>query len=138
MRLHPHTLIVGDRPTAENAHQEVAFVGTKSYRALLRWIGAMDLDLHMVTLVNAFNSDGSPRFIEHHLGLCPCVIALGNAAAKRLTKDYPGVRFFTLPHPSGLNRHNNDEIFLKRALRDCKKYVYSTVGTASGERVVAP
>lgn len=48
-------LFIGDEPSSRNVDENIPFVGTPSYKRLLRWIGELDLDIRNVGLINAKN-----------------------------------------------------------------------------------
>jgi uracil-DNA glycosylase len=115
-------LFVGDRPSRLNKDPKIAFVGTPSYKNLLRWIKRMG----GITDFSAINShDGIDRS-----AIADCwrsggkVVALGNNASKRLTKI--GIEHFKLPHPSPLNRQLNNEYFIEEKLWECYSYLKET------------
>lgn len=45
-------VFVGDKASSKNVSQDVAFVGTPSYKRLLAWIADMRLDLNEILLAN--------------------------------------------------------------------------------------
>lgn len=49
------------------------------------------------------------------------VVALGTFASDALNRL--GVAHYKLPHPSGLNRQNNDPVFVQKCLDECKFYI---------------
>ena len=116
---------VGDKPSRKNKNPKIPFVGTKSYTRLLQWIDAMDISVTDVVLCNTENID---RLGQVNVpGLLTCVehgdhvIALGKAAEKHLTNLK--IAHFPMPHPSGLNRQNNNKDFIKKKLKECKKWL---------------
>ncbi len=125
MSLHPQVLFVGDRANPKtNASLDVPFVGTKSYRTLLEWFYRMDIDFTKVYLVNAYTPSGRAIRLPYDdiraRGIR--VVALGDAAREAL-KD-KDIKFFSLPHPSGLNRDLNDKKKLSESLAKCRDFIY--------------
>lgn len=122
--------IVGDKPSSKNLDPEIAFVGTTSYKKLLEWIYELDIDINDTILCNKsqFKSYG---YIDDHkietknlftdVQKEDKIIALGKNAAKHL--DTLKVKYFELPHPSGLNRKLNNKSELKRLLNNCKEWL---------------
>lgn len=98
-------LIVGDRPSSLNTTDQ-AFIGARCYPRLLKWLAIMQIDDYR--LINA--SDEYSRYIAecHHYSRVGPIIALGRVAQAHLE----GVPHITLPHPSGLNRQNNNPAFI--------------------------
>lgn len=108
-------LFVGDKPSRANWKQEVAFVGTRSFRTLMLWVSQMGLmDYKMVNS----NSPDDMFTIARHEGP---IVALGNVASIRITRL--GRNHFKLPHPSGRNRLLNNKDELKWKLVSCKEWV---------------
>lgn len=130
---HLHALVyfVADKPTKENASQDIPLVGTQSYKTLLEWIGEMDIDITRVRLYNQVDEPFSKALSAASLNTAVKskqikVVALGQKAANYLLKC--GIAdYFLLPHPSGRNRLLNDKEFLKIKLEACKNYVYEGV-----------
>lgn len=135
MSLHPLVIFIGDRPNPKkNLSLDVPFVGTPSYKTLLEWIYRMDIDIRQVGLKNAYDIDG-----EESTGLFPIipsskslrVIVLGQAAKKRIDDfnrlPIRPIKYFYLPHPSGLNRELNDKKKLSQMLTRCRNFVYGGV-----------
>lgn len=124
---HPYIIFVGDRPSGKNKSPEIPFVGTPSYRTLLQWIHALDLDFRACDMINAsdLETDGE-RILsmnsESNSGRVK-IIALGLTAAKCL--DDCGLHgFYTLPHPSPKNRKLNDKRYVNAVLKQMKKKIH--------------
>ena len=122
-------IFVGDKPSDKNIDENVAFVGTKSYKTLLDWIYRMNLSINDVRLINKNMVHVYPT------DLCKFVV-LGNEAEKVIRKhwstywDEPtqqsvtiAAEYFKLPHPSGLNRQLNDEEFINQKLKECEEWI---------------
>ena len=128
-------VFVGDKPGKANLDPYIPFVGTKSYKTLLEWIYAMNVDINAVMVVNRSgvipypgNCDGDMILIKSpalETDLCKGdkVVALGNEAEQHLNRL--GVKHFKLPHPSGLNRKLNDKKYVDQILKECKTYLKS-------------
>ena len=125
-------IFVGDQASAKNINPDVAFVGTQSYKRLLEWIWELDLDINDLALCNKNQVFGyttcTARFIQTPATFVDimagdAIIALGNAASKKLSDL--NLSHFVLPHPSGLNRKLNDKKYVKKILRECKKWIAS-------------
>jgi uracil-DNA glycosylase len=131
-------LFVGDQPSSKNVHPKVPFVGTSSYKRLLRWIGELDLDIHRVSIVNSRDDvygDWVPDLI----------IFLGKEAEKKFKGEtkrflvasdggyfelgkhqwsYDKVRKTTIDHPSPRNRKLNSRYYETVMLENLKKWIY--------------
>ena len=122
--IHQQVLFISDRPNVQkNVSHDVAFVGTSSYKTLLEWIYKMQLDLNVVEVINAYDIQGNPRSVPSDIKKYK-VVALGDEAATACQK-VPGLTYFKLPHPSGLNRKLNDVKTLNERLAKCKKFIYA-------------
>ena len=128
--MHKYVLFVGDKPSKKNKNKDVAFVGTKSYKTLLDWIYQLDvsiMDAFMCNTTDSFdkysegyevNTGGHTLWIHDK----DAIIALGENASKHLSSL--GIGHFVMPHPSGLNRKLNDKKWLKKKLKECKRYIH--------------
>lgn len=126
-------LFVGQNPSKENLDLNVPFVGTKSHKVLNRW--AFIIGAHSYNMINCSNEiyfkpnkKNIHSTAEYFTVLkfylkYDKIIALGNIAAKVLTKA--NIEHFKLPHPSGLNRKLNDKKWLRKQLKEAKKYVHA-------------
>ena len=110
---------IGDKPSKKNTDKNVAFVGTRSYKTLLDWIYRMNLSINSICLFNY------ARFVEtqeqrtnHSFDV---VIALGNEAAKALTKE--NIPHLKIPQPSGKNYLLNDKKTVDKFLKQCRDYI---------------
>lgn len=120
-------IFVGDRPSKENIDQEVAFIGTKSYKTLLSWIADLDLPLDRIKLLNQSQRKdkiiiqiiGAPSHVLHDSNAK--FVALGGEASLTLTELK--ISHYSLPHPSPKNRVLNDKSFVKRCLKECYEYL---------------
>lgn len=121
---------VGDKPSKKNLDPNTPFVGTKSYKTLLNWIGDLDVNVTDVVLANKKHiSKHMSGAIEVELPslytvmeVGDPVIALGESAGKYL--DKLKIHHFKMPHPSGLNRKLNDKKWLKKQLNKCREYIH--------------
>lgn len=111
-------LFVGDSPSKKNSDPEVAFVGTQSYKTLLKWASAMDVP-HF-SMVNR-SSITFVRDVHHAVVNDVKIVALGKKASHGLLNL--GVSHFEMPHPSGLNRKLNNTKLLTHSLNMCKIYI---------------
>lgn len=128
-------IFIGDKPSKKNKDQSIPFVGTKSYKTLLEWIGKLDIDITDVVTGNrehikyyswATKGSGKGVYVAHpsfHCDLDPGdkIIALGENASKHLKSL--NLRHFKLPHPSGKNFKINDKKYLDKVLKECKTYL---------------
>lgn len=123
------TFFVGDEPSKKNKNPEIPFVGTKSYKTLLSWIADLEVNITDVVLTNRENIKvHNSGAVEVELTTLyttiekgDTVIALGDKASKYLKKI--NIDHFKLPHPSGLNRKNNDKKWLSGELEKCRRYL---------------
>lgn len=131
-------LFIGDEPSAKNVDPRIPFVGTASYKRLLRWIGELDLDIRRVDIINSkddMRSDWVPDKI----------IFLGKGTEEKFkaeTKEflvYSDYGYFRLPthqwsydttpritidHPSPRNRKLNSRKYEKEMLQNLKNWIY--------------
>lgn len=120
-------IFVGDKPSKSNLDPNIAFVGTKSYKTLLGWIADMDINIADVLLTNNITTQNNTWFsLDNHVSyrLTPNLtkfVALGKAAEEKLEKLK--LHYFSLPHPSGLNRKINDKQWLDIQLKACKQWL---------------
>ena len=118
-------IFVGDKPSSKNIDPKVPFVGTQSYKRLLEWIWEMNISVTDVVLCNTSNIDERgnielPLF-STSIDAGDHVVALGKNAEKFLRDNR--IPFYPMPHPSGLNRQNNDKKFIKQKLKECKEWL---------------
>src|ERR1700722_2963725 len=129
-------LFIGPSPSKKNTDPNIAFKGTKSYTTLLKWIKQLGLKENECEFFNISNRIGAKKF--HGLDILNLyytlkdaknrkmkIITLGKQVQKTLDKnpDYFRTMFFSLPHPSGLNRKLNDKTYVKKELGICKKWL---------------
>ena len=111
-------LFVGDKPSKKNKDPEVAFIGTQSYKTLLKWMDVLDVeDFAMVNRT-------SPMFVQKvmmYKNEGYNIVALGKEAHMALLNI--GVGHYGLPHPSGRNRWLNDKTKIQGYLKACKEYL---------------
>lgn len=114
-------VFVGDKPSSKNIDRNIAFVGTQSYKRLIKWIVALKVKHY-----HLFNSNDQRDldYIKLYESWGYKVIALGLAADGRLAKE--SIPHYRMPHPSGLNRQNNNDNYIKAKLEECRKYIYET------------
>lgn len=125
--LHPLVYVIADKPGKKNLHPAIPLVGTSSYKTLLNWLGQMNIDISRVRLFNQSSNPFGPLAVNSlnvavknkHIK----ILALGKVATKYLA-DIGIAEFFSLPHPSGLNRVLNSKKQLKKILDQCETYVY--------------
>ncbi len=115
-------VFVGNRPSKLNKDPNVAFVGAKCYKRLLKWIDFLETENHK--LINSHNTDCVLAI--QYLNIFPHIkfVALGKAASVRLTRL--DVKHYKLDHPSGLNRKLNDKHYELDMLKKCKEWLYET------------
>ncbi len=117
-------LFVGDKPSKANLDPNVAFVGTKSYTTLLKWIADMGLDPYNVVLINRTDRYFL-KTLSNYIGYGFPIITLGLKAKSDVeifTQD-----FYAMPHPSGLNRQLNRKDYLDTKLLECKKFIQDRI-----------
>lgn len=116
-------LFVGDEPSSRNVCPNTPFVGTPSYKRLLRWIGELDLELGCIKITNK-------NYIETAIYAPDVIICLGDKAFEHL-KIYHNsiipetIKVFKAPHPSPRNRKFNDPSYEAKMLRELKNWLYS-------------
>lgn len=129
-------VFLGDKPSKKNVDANIPFVGTKSYKTLLEWVSKLGIDITEVALANrehvkTYNwakdlNTGEGIYVETpniYLDILPQdkIVCLGDSAEK-LVKPM-GLKYFKLPHPSGLNRKINNKQYLEAELKKCKRYL---------------
>lgn len=124
-------IFVGDKASKKNIKATIPFVGTKSYKTLLEWIAELKIDITEVILANRehvkvyglhqFACVESPNMFSDINEDEDKIIALGEAASKHLTNL--SIEHFKMDHPSGLNRKLNDKDYVKKKLKECRKYI---------------
>lgn len=108
-------IFVGDSPSRFNTDPKVPFVGAKCYPRLLSWINYLLEPGDEYMLLNRTDADFKMWIYLAQFRGTP-IIALGKVASKAI--KYPHL---TLPHPSGLNRQNNDLAYIKSQLHAIKR-----------------
>jgi hypothetical protein len=111
-------VFVGDCPSKLNKDPSIAFVGSKFEKQLNTWIEFIKpSDVFVTNSHDTICLTG----IEFYYNIGAKIVALGNNASKRLAKI--GIEHFKLPHPSPLNRANNDKKYVLEQLKQCKCYI---------------
>lgn len=108
---------VGEKPGNKNANPEIPFLGTPSYKILLKWIDDLHLDISEVALVS-INTD---KFMHAMFAPHVRIIAVGDRAEKEVI----GFRadYFKLPSP--YSRKLKDKEYVKEILTQCKVWLNS-------------
>lgn len=126
-------LVLGRNPSKRNCDPNIPFQGASCYKRLLEWINhlsALDRTFILANCSQEVNAVFDRTCINNYaLGLrnkcykdqITCVIALGNDAAK--VCEIAGIRYFKLPHPSGLNRITNNKRWVRKILLECDKWL---------------
>lgn len=123
-------IFIGSNPSRQNDSTKLPFKGTKSGKRLNQWIEFLEVGTcGMANVTESITPDNrAPKVSEFELEKLEkalqgfnVIIALGNVASKALTKL--NVKHFKLPHPSPRNRMLNNKEFIKRQLKECKKYI---------------
>jgi uracil-DNA glycosylase len=113
-------LFVGDRPSVQNLSANRAFIGSRSGTVLMQWLEKLEISVDNYMAINRtdeFFIDCAKSFANQSKP----VVSLGNNAHKALLKA--GIFHYRLPHPSGLNRKNNDKKTVEALLTRCKRYI---------------
>lgn len=111
-------IFVGDKPSRLNENPMIPFIGTPSWKMLLKWIKKLEVSSYHVA--NSFSPMDMVN-VECHNRNGNLFVALGNEASERL--DRVGIQHFKLPHPSPRNRKLNDKEFVDRQLKECYDYL---------------
>jgi hypothetical protein len=114
-------LILGSNPSTKG--------GTcPTIRKLKTWLDA--LDLNIVSFCNVANSHGpislkdvKREYIHEISQGYDKIITLGATAGYALS--LMGIRHYSLPHPSGLNRKLNQPGFIEQELSKCREYLWA-------------
>lgn len=129
---------IGEGPSSKNKSKDVPFVGTQSYKRLLEWIWALDVDVTEVVLANVEHikiySTGSvaveqPNMMADYDFRYDSMIALGLKVSKEL--DNLGVGHYILPHPSSRNRKLNDPEYEVQVIDNCRIWLEGGKSDAS-------
>lgn len=120
----PKVLVVGQNPSVKNTNIEVPFEGTASGRRLRTWLSR--LRVSNATVINAYRGLDTPKVIYAQRIPWPDydkIVALGNFAEEVLLSQ-GCYNYIKLPHPSGLNRKNNDLEYVDQMLAWCELYIH--------------
>ena len=129
-------IFVGSNPSNASPDLSAFHESTKSSRILRDWIKeanvseAVSVNVSDETTLNnraltkseieSLSYDLENK-IRNHMTKDTKVVALGKTAAKALS--FTGLKFFELPHPSGLNRLLNNQDFVKRKIQELKDFI---------------
>jgi uracil-DNA glycosylase len=129
-------LVVGQSPSKRNKDKGVPFEGTRSGINLWQWLETIDPDslaeFDFVNCSDEVDYKFKPKDIEDIAERVKLVlrehrydkiITLGKVAG--MVMDKAGIKHYSLPHPSGLNRKLNDKTWLAEQVQHCKSYVWS-------------
>lgn len=137
-------VFVGSNPS-KSAHSRVPFdLTSRSGKTLRQWLKVLDLDGHIqgqrlynvanrptpnnrplnakeiVAALPALHSDLEyEQMMDRTIGLR--VVALGKTAEKALT--LLRVPFYSMPHPSGMNRQLNDPKYVEEKINGLREYL---------------
>jgi uracil-DNA glycosylase len=121
-------LFLGQNPSRLNTTDN-AFIGSPSYKRLAEWINYLklvDYDLENVVMKPGKVSLNDVRDdIDVLCAKYDKVVALGHFASKALTARQ--ILHFHMDHPSPLNRHMNDPVYVKFMLDLCAKWLKGDV-----------
>ncbi len=112
-------LFIGINPTKAQYRKGCA------YFRLMDWIQEMDLGIVAFTNLS-HDPHWNKRSVDPHFLLDGArehnkVIALGGLVSKALSEL--NIEHYTLPHPSPLNRQNNDTNLIRKKLDECRNYL---------------
>lgn len=110
-------ILVGDKSSKTNVSKYVAFIGSKCYTTLVKWLKKLD-NPYVYAMINS-NEDWQIEYIKKHANYK--FIALGNKASQRLNNL--NIKHFKMSHPSGLNRKLNDKKFVDNMLKECYSFI---------------
>lgn len=127
-------IFIGQNPSKHNIDVNVAFVGSKSYLTLKKWIQL--LGTNNVGFINASKKIGKVTLKDiDYDGLYSLlyypkakVIFLGNYAEKAYNKAFKGLNshsVYKIDHPSPLNRKLNNYNYIDNMLRKCGEFLTS-------------
>lgn len=106
-------VFVGDEPSETNVDPNIAFVGAKSFNTLVKWIKFVEPDYYIC--LNS-NTEGCLRAVDKLYEAGFKVVTLGRDASLRVQAFTKSKIFYSLPHPSGLNRQLNDKTYIENKL----------------------
>lgn len=123
---HLSVMFVGDEPSSKNVDNNVAFVGTASYKRLLKWIGELDLDINKVELINLKDFEATRQRKTYP----DKVIILGFKTNSKLWSEYGIATEYddsirVIDHPSYSNRNLNNPKYEKNMLTNLKHWLYN-------------
>ena len=111
-------VFVGDSPSPKNVRGDIAFVGASCFNRLTEWISFISPRYYV-----CYNSDTVTDLLRiialEEAGFT--IVALGQVASTRLQDQ--NISHYGLPHPSGLNRLNNDQEYINRQLTFIKNAI---------------
>jgi uracil-DNA glycosylase len=111
-------VLVGDEPSRTNINSNIAFVGARCFNTVIEWIKILQPDYYIC--LNS-NTESQLSDIESLVKAGFKIIALGNEAEKELKRIE--IDYYKLPHPSGLNRQNNNKQLVEEKLKGAYQYV---------------
>jgi hypothetical protein len=113
-------VFVGDEPSILNTSQDVAFVGSRSFKNLIAWISFLNPTYYIT--INS-NKTANIETIKLLSSQGFKIVALGQKASERMHKAK--IAYFSLPHPSPKNRSLNDAEGLQECLNNAKAFIES-------------
>lgn len=111
-------LIVGDKPSTKNLDPNVPFIGTHSYKRLVKWMCYLFVTDVNVEYVNSVSNEDLIK-IKNFDGK---IMALGYDASIRVKQV--GKTPHEMPHPSPRNRQLNNVFYEYHQLNMCKRWLY--------------
>lgn len=126
-------LILGRNPSRTNISPDIPFIGAPCYKRIKDWVEYLTHSSRLFVAGNCTNSLNAkfnkftiPTYASTLKSSCVaqninCVVALGNDSAR--VCEVANMKYFKLPHPSGLNRLVNNREKIKEALRACDEYI---------------
>lgn len=128
-------LFVGSNPSQSAGIHTPFWANTASAKVLSKWIDQLS-DVESLAFINVYhlptenNRPLKMSEIRDNLSVLKfkveynkdhMVVALGKTAEKALT--LLGVKFFSMPHPSGKNRKLNDKAYLEEKIKGLKLFL---------------
>lgn len=120
-------IVVGDSPSKTNTNKHIAFVGARCYSTVKGWLSFIGVDVEQCVMVNQSDSAFCNKKLLLGLYHNIPVITMGRKAQQfvdNFNSTRPNkLKYFPLPHPSGLNRQLNNKEAIKATLEECKQWL---------------
>jgi uracil-DNA glycosylase len=128
-------VFIGSNPSTRSGDCSAFNPETKSSKILNKWIQSLETkeDVSFINIADFKKDLNKPLSVSEirsnlpnliaKLGDCKDkkLIALGASASKAMS--FLNMNYFSVPHPSGLNRRLNDVSYVKKMLEQMKEFI---------------